>query len=157
MSNDIRHSVDQEASKLKLCNCNILAFSCIYIWRFLWFFVAFSLRKANQTMPQCQNCPTVSQQCVASFFYKHLNILTKPLLIATAVPTGTQRHHRGIGIPGYTFVSSIQARSIPPPSSGCAHTGTTGSLYSLKWTCPPSILHKGAYAHNLWLYSEICV
>ena len=38
----------------------------------------------------------------------------------STVPSGTQRHHWGIGIPGYTFGSSIQAQAIPPPSWGSA-------------------------------------
>ena len=58
----------------------------------------------------------VSQQSLASINNKNLKILTKRPPVATTVPSGTQRHHWGIGIPGYTFGSSIQARAIPPPS-----------------------------------------
>ena len=42
----------------------------------------------------------------------------------------------------YTFRSSIQARAIPPPSRGSAHSVTTGSLLSLKWMSPPSTAQK---------------
>ena len=47
---------------------------------------------------------------------KNSTILTKRPPVATTVPSGTHCHHWGIGIPGYTFGSSIQARAIPPPS-----------------------------------------
>ena len=49
--------------------------------------------------------------------------LVKRPPVATTVPSGTQRHHWGIGIPEYTFVYSIQARAIPPPSWGSALPG----------------------------------
>ena len=44
------------------------------------------------------------------------NFLTKRPPVATNVSSDIQRHPWGIGIPGYTFGSSIQARAIPPPS-----------------------------------------
>ena len=59
---------------------------------------------------------------------KNPKILTKRPPVAITVPAGTQRHHCAIGIPGYTFGSSIQARAIPPPSWGSAPPVTTGSL-----------------------------
>ena len=63
---------------------------------------------------------------------KNPKILTKRPPVATTVPSGTQRHHWGIGIPGYTFGSAIQARAIPPPFWGSALPVTTGSLQSLQ-------------------------
>ena len=55
------------------------------------------------------------------FFVESLQkIFTKRPPVATTVPSGTQRHHWGIGIPGYTFESSIQARAIPSSSGGSA-------------------------------------
>ena len=65
-------------------------------------------------------------------------------------PSGTQHHHWGLGIPGYTFGSSIQARAIPPPSWGSAPSVTTGSLSSLQWTSPPSTLQK-RHSHSLFM------
>ena len=49
----------------------------------------------------------VSQQSVASINIKNPKILAKRLPVATTLPSGTQHHHWGIGIPGYTFRSSI--------------------------------------------------
>ena len=82
-----------------------------------------------------------NNKILTSINNKNPNILTKRPPVAT-VPSGTQRHHWGIGIPGYTFGSSIQARAIPPPSwvsNGRPHL----QLY-----------RKGAYIHYLCLYSE---
>ena len=56
----------------------------------------------------------------------------------------------GIGIPGYTFGYSIQARAIPPSSWGSAPPVTTGSLYSLQWASPPSTLQKRRL-HSLFM------
>ena len=58
----------------------------------------------------------VRQQSLASINNKIPTIVTNWPPVATTVPSGTQRHHWGIGIPGYTFISSIQARAIPPSS-----------------------------------------
>ena len=120
--------------------------SSIFGGVFLW--------KAYQTLSSCQNFPTgqscqnfptgqpaklsiwlasktfqlVGQQNLASINNTTPNILTKWPPVAITVPSGTQRHHWGIGIPGYTFGSSIQARLIQPPSWGSAFPVTTGSL-----------------------------
>ena len=82
-------------------------------------------------MPELSNWSVsqlVSQQSLASINNKNPKILTKRPPVATTVPSGTQRHHVGIGILGYTFGSSIQARTIPPPSWGSALPVPTGSL-----------------------------
>ena len=84
----------------------------------------------------------VSQQSVASIINKQCKILINRLYVGTAVHSGIQRHHWGIGLAGYTFTSSIQARAIAPPSSGSAPPVTTGSLWSLQWASPPSTLQK---------------
>ena len=69
-------------------------------------------------------------------------IFTKRPPVATTAPLGTQRHHWGIGIPGYTFGSSIRAQAIPPTSWGSASPVTTGSLQGLQWASLPSTLQK---------------
>ena len=60
----------------------------IYIWWLLKFFGCFFVKRINNKNPK---------------------ILTKRPPVATTAPSGTQCHHWGIGIPGYTFGSSIQA------------------------------------------------
>ena len=76
----------------------------------------------------------VNHQSLASINNKNSNIFTKRSPVATSVrfPSGTQCHHWGIGIPGYTFGSSIQARAIPPPFWSSASPVTTDSLKSPK-------------------------
>ena len=99
--------------KMKMMNLQIFAFLCIFNGPFLGVFFYGKLTKP------CRHARTfqlVSQQNLTSINNKNLNILTKRPPVATTVPSGTQRHHWGIGIPGYTFGSSIQARAIPPPS-----------------------------------------
>ena len=77
----------------------------------------FFLWKAYQTLSSFQNfstgqpfqnCPTGQPAKLASINNKNPNILTKRPPVATTVPSGIQRHHWGIGIPWYTFGSSIQ-------------------------------------------------
>ena len=43
--------------------------------------------------------------------------------VATTFPSGIQRHHWVIGIPGYTFESSILTRAIPPLLLGLCSPG----------------------------------
>ena len=95
--------------KLKWWIYNIFSFLCIFdgflnlLGIFLW--------KAYQTLSSCQNFPTGQPSSINN---KNRKILTKRPPVATTVPSGTQRHHWSIGIPGYTFGSLIQAREISP-------------------------------------------
>ena len=86
----------------------------MYIWWLLKFLMVFFM----ESLPEC----------LASINNKNPKILSKRPPVATTVPSGTQRHHWGIGIQGYTFGSSIQARAIPTPSWGYTPPVTTGSL-----------------------------
>ena len=113
--------------KLKWWINNIFAFLCIFGFLNFW---------------GCFFCGKLTNKNPKNF--------TKRPPVATTVPSGIQRHHWRIGIPGYTFESSIQARAIPPPSWGSALPVTTGSLYSLQWASPPSTLQK-RHLHLLFM------
>ena len=122
----------------------------MYIWWLLkfWGFFCGKLTKPSRLARTFQ---LVSQQSLSSINNKNPKILTKRPPVATTFPSGTQRHHWGSGILGYTFGSSIQAWAIPPPSWGSAASVTTGSLYSLQWASPPSTLQK-RHLHSLFYY-----
>ena len=110
-----------------------LQYFCIFIYifdGFLNFWGCFLCGKLTKPCRHARTFQLVSQQSLASINNKIPKMLTKRPPVATIVPSGTQRHHWGIGIPGYTFGSSIQALAIPPPSWGSSLPVTTGSLRS---------------------------
>ena len=82
----------------------------IYIYEdFLHFLRCFLCGKLTETCHCVRIALKVSQQSVASIINKHYKILINRLYVGTAVHSGTQRLHFGIGVAGYTFRSSIQA------------------------------------------------
>ena len=83
---------------------------------------------SQQSLRLARTFQLVSQQSLAGINNKISKILTKRPPVAITVLSGTQRHHWGIGIPGYTFVSLILAQAIPSPSWSSAPPVTTGSL-----------------------------
>ena len=86
----------------------------MYIWWLLKFLVVFFVEIFTKPCSYAKNFQLVSQQSLASIYNKHSNILIKRPSVAITVPSGTQRHHWGIGISGFTFGCSIEARAIPP-------------------------------------------
>ena len=72
-------------------------------------------------MPELSHCSArKAWQVLATITPK---ILTKRPPLSTTVPSGTQRHHWGIGIPWYTFGSSIQGPSNPTTFLGLCSPG----------------------------------
>ena len=139
--------------KMKLMN---LQYFCIfiYIWWLLKFVGVFFVWKAYQTCRHARTFQLVSQQSLASINNKTPKILTKRPPVATTVPSGTQRHHWGIGIPGYTFGCSIQTRAIPQPSWGSCPRWLQAVYRVSNGRSYLQLYRKGAYIHYLWLYSE---
>ena len=94
----------------------------MYIW---WLLKCGGCGKLTKPYRHSRTFQVVSQRSLACINNKNSNILTKWPPVATTRPSGTQRHHWSIGVGGYTFGSSIQARAIPPPSWGSALPVTT--------------------------------
>ena len=106
---------------MKMMNLQYFCIFYVYLMASYIFKVFFC---ENLTKP-CRHARTLqlfNQQSLASIKNKNPTILTKRPPVASTVPSGTQRHHWGIGKPGYTFGSSIQAHAISPPS--CHHART---------------------------------
>ena len=74
-----------------------LAFLCIFDG-FLHFWGCFFCGKLTKLCRHARTFQWVSQQSLASINNKNPTILTKRSYVATTVPSGTQRHHWGIGI-----------------------------------------------------------
>ena len=113
----------------------------MYIWWLLKFCgVSFC---GNFTKP-CRHARTfqlVSQKSLASINNKNPTIFTKRPLVATTVPSGTQRHHWGIGIPGIPS----DLRSRPEQSHhlpGALLPQWLQAVCSLQWASQPSTLQK---------------
>ena len=123
-------------------------------WWLLKFLGVFFLWKAYQPCRHARTFQLVSQQRLASINNKNPNILTKRRPVATTVSSGTQHHHWGIGIPGYTFRSSIQARAVSPPSWVSAPRWLHAVCRVSNGRPHLQLYRKGAYFHYLWLYSE---
>ena len=140
--------------KMKMMNWQYIC-NFMYIWWLLKFLGVFFLWKAYQTVLPCENFPTGQPAKVGKYWQQKPQHFNKTAPVTTTVPSGTPRHHWGIGIPGYIFRFSIQALAILPPSWGSAPPVTTGSLQSLQWASPPKRYRKCAYIHYVWLYSEI--
>ena len=122
-----------------------------YSWWLLKFLEVFFCGKLTKPCRQARTFQLISQQVLTS---KTLKILTKRSPVATTVPSGTQRHHWGIDISGYTFGSSIQARAFPPPSWALLSQWLE-AVYRVSNGRPHLQLYrKGAYIHYLWLYSK---
>ena len=96
-----------------------LQYFCIFIniWYFLKSFMVFFVWKAYQLFCHAKTAQLVSWQRLASTINKISNIFTKQFC-SHHWPLRHEDHHRGIGIPGYTFGSV--ARAIPPSSWGSA-------------------------------------
>ena len=104
-----RANFHQKMKMMKLqCFCIFM-----YIWWLLKFLGVFFCGKLTKPCHHARTFQLVSQQSVASINKKKPKILTKRPPVATTVPSGILHHHWGIGIPWYTFGSSIQARTIP--------------------------------------------
>ena len=110
-----------------------------------------------------QNFPTgrrartfqlVSQQSLASINNKNPQNFNKRPPVATTIPSGTQRHHWGIGIPGIPS----DLRSRPEQSHhfpGALLPRWLQVVYRVSNGHPHLQLYRnGAYIHYLWLYSE---
>ena len=91
----------------------------------VWWY--FFVSKAYQIVLPYQNISAGQPAKPAKYYQQKHNILIKRLPVATTVLSDTEHRHWGIGIPGYAFVSSIQARVIPPPSRESASPVTTGT------------------------------
>ena len=109
----------------------------------------------------CQNFPTgqpcrhartfqlVSQQSLASINNKNPNILTKWPPVANTFPSGTQRHHWGIGIPG--IPSDLRSRLEQSHHlRGALLSRWLQAVYSLQWASLPSTLQKRCI-HSLFM------
>ena len=85
---------------------------------------------------------------------KHPKISTKRPPVSTTFPSGTQRHHWGIGIPGIPS----DLRSRPEQSHfllGALLLRWLHTVYRVTNGRPHLQLYrKGAYIHYLWLHSE---
>ena len=142
----------------------------MYIWWLLKFLGVFFCGKLTKSCRHARTFQLVIQQSLASNNNKNPIILTKrppvatlannnnknPTILSTTVPSGTRRHPWGIGIPGYTLGSSIQARAISPPSWVVRLLPRwLQAVYIFSNGRPHLQLYrKGAYIQYLWLYSE---
>ena len=99
------------------------------------------LWKAYQILLPCQNCPT-GQPAKPGKYYKKTKNFNKMAAWSYHCSLWHEHRHWGIGIPGYTFGSTIQAQAIPPPSWGSASPVTTGSQQSFQWASQLSTLQK---------------
>ena len=95
----------------------------MYISWLLKFLGMFFCAKLTKPCPHARTFQLVSQQSLVSINNKNPKIVTKRPRVATTVPSDTQRHHWGFGIPGYTFGSSIQARANPTTFLGFCSPG----------------------------------
>ena len=134
--------------KMKMMNLhNFCIF--MYIWWLLKLLGVFFCGKLTKFCRFARTVQLVSQRSLASINNKNPTILTKRLPVVTTVPSGTQHHHYGIGILGYTFGSSIQARAIPSPSWGSAFR-LLQAAYRVAMGVPPSTLQKRRL-HSLFM------
>ena len=76
-----------------------LQYFCIfmYIWWLLTFLGCFFCGKLTKPCRHARTFQLVSQKSLESINNKNPKIFTKRPLVATTVPSGTQRHHWGIG------------------------------------------------------------
>ena len=109
---------------------NMMNLQYFSIFMYIWWLLKFvgGCGKLTKSCRHARTFQLVSQRSLASINNKNSKILTKWPPGATTGPSGTRRHHWGIGVPRYTFGSSIQARAIPQPSWVSALPVTTGSL-----------------------------
>ena len=101
-----------------------------------------------ESLPNHITFQLVSQRSFTSINNKNSKILTKRPPVATTIPSGTQRLYWGIGMTGFTFASSMQARVVSRPSCSSAHPVTT--VYRVSNGRPHLQLYsRGAYNHYL--------
>ena len=125
--------------------CNFM-----YIWWLLKCLEVFFCGKLTKPCRLARTFQLVSQQSLASINNKISTLLTKRLPVVTTVPSGTQRHHWGIGILGVYLRILYPGLSNPTTFLGSAFPATTSSLYSLQWAFPPSTLQKRRL-HSLFM------
>ena len=101
----------------------------------------FLARRAYQTLPLRQNCPKDQSAKRGKYYQQTPQHFNNTAVCSPAVTPGTQRHHWAIGVPGYTFGSSIQARAIPPHS----------------WGSPPRWLHALYRVSNGRVVNFFCI
>ena len=151
------HSVNQEAFKLKLRNCNIFAFSCIYVWRFHWFLWCFLCWKLTKPCHSVGIAKMVSQQKRVKHFQQTPQHFNKRLSIATEVPSAPS------AIIGALMYSGIPSYHRSRPEQLHHHILTQLTRWLLRVYRVSNgrpllqLFRKGAYVHYLWFYSEIYV
>ena len=117
-------------------------FIFMYIWWLLKFLVVFFMESLPNLCCHARTFQLVSQQSLASIINKKPHNFNKTVACSHHCSLCNEHRYWGIGIPGYTFGSTIHAWTIPPPSWCSASPVTTDSLLSLQWAFPPKTLKK---------------
>ena len=116
-------------------------------------------------MPPGRNCST-GQSAKPDKYHQQKSLnFNKTAACSHHCPLWHEHNHWGIGVPGYSFGSTIKARAIPPPSHGSALPVTTSSQKSFQLAFPPSTQPKkrlfslfmiiySDYGKNVWYFTK---